>query len=63
MYTMCNSVNQRHSYVQKIIVKDSYRECKVNDFDLLNQAVVYYVSNIGYQNHWKKTRFKEEQVC
>ena len=51
---MCNSVNQRHSYVQKIIVKDSYRECKVNDFDLLNQAVVYYVSNIGHQNLWKK---------
>ena len=29
-------------------------ERKVNDFDLLNQAFVYYVSNIGHQNHWKK---------
>ena len=27
---------------------------KVNDFDLLNQVFVYYVKNIGHQNHWKK---------
>ena len=30
-------------------------ERKVNEFDLLNQAFVYYVSSIGDQNHWKKT--------
>ena len=35
---------------KKIIVKDSL----VNDFDLLTQAFVYYVSNIGHQNHRKK---------
>ena len=33
-------------------------ERKVNDFDLLNQAFVYYVSNIGHQNHRKKADLK-----
>ena len=51
---MCNSVNQRH---KKIIVKDS----SVNDFDLLTQAFVYYVSNIGHQNHWKKADLKRRK--
>ena len=37
---MCNSVNQRQLSVQKIVVKDS----SLNDFDLLTQAFVYYVS-------------------
>ena len=36
-------------------------ECKVNDFDLLNQAFVYYVSNIGHQNHWKKADLKRSK--
>ena len=29
-------------------------ERKVNNSDLLNQAFVYYVSNTGHQNLWKK---------
>ena len=55
----CVILSVKDSYVQKIIVKDS----SVNDFDLLTQAFVYYVSNIGHQNHWKKNRFKEKQIC
>ena len=48
--TQCVILSIKDSYVQKIIVKDS----SVNDFDLLTQAFVYYVSNIGHQNHWRK---------
>ena len=47
----------KDSYVQKIIVKDS----SVNGFDLLSQAFVYYVSNIGNQNHWKKADLKRSK--
>ena len=36
-------------------------ECKVIDFDILNQAFVYYVSNIGHQNHWKKADLKRSK--
>ena len=46
---MCNSVNQRPLY-KKIIVKDS----SVNDFDLLTQAFVYYVSNMDTKTFGKK---------
>ena len=34
---------------------------KVIDFDILNQAFVYYVSNIGHQNHWKKADLKRSK--
>ena len=33
-------------------------ERKVNHFDFLNQAFVYYVSNIGHQNNLKKADLK-----
>ena len=53
-YNDCVILSIENSYVQKIIVKDS----SVNDFDLLTQAFVYYVSNIGHKNHWKKADLK-----
>ena len=53
----CVILSIKDSYVQKIIVKDS----SVNDFDLLTQAFVNYVSNIGHQNHWKKADLKRSK--
>ena len=38
-------------------------ECKVNDFNLLNQTFVYYVSNIGHRNHWKKADLKRSKYA
>ena len=49
----CVILSVKDSYLQKIIV--------INDFDLLTQAFVYYVSNIGHQNHWKKADLKRSK--
>ena len=38
-------------------------ERKVNDFDQLNQAFVYYVSNIGHQNHCEKADLKRSKYA
>ena len=53
----CAILSIKDSYVQKIIVKDS----SVNNFDLLTQAFMYYVSNIGHQNHCKKADLKRSK--
>ena len=57
---MCNSVNQGQLYI-KNLSKRSFIEREVNDFDLLNQAFVYYVRNIGHQNHWKKADLRKSK--
>ena len=53
----CVILSIKDSYVQKIIVKDS----SVNDFDLSTQAFLYYMNNIGHQNHWKKADLKRSK--
>ena len=50
-YTIqCVILSVKGSFVQKIIVKDS----SVNDFDLLTQAFLHYVSNMDTKTVGKK---------
>ena len=52
---MCNSVNQGQ------LCTKNHGKSSVNDFDLLTQAFVYYVSNTGHQSHWKKADLKRSK--